>query len=434
VACHSSSGSRVGHLSYKHHSADRERNREGARSELRISRSGTRAGRVGFAEGRSGIAPMSADESWATIGSMVPVARRNLFAEKGRFAMSVAGVAFAVLLILIVLSLYRGWSRTGSVYLQLPGSIWIAQAGTSDPFHSTSLLPGDRASALGRVPGVVSVLPVYARHIAFPGKGGMRPDAYAMAITAPRAEIPAAAKAFFPSRGHVVIDRVLAGELGVKQGGTLDLLGRRLVVGDLTSGGNKIVQFAFLNPFDGKALLGQPGRVSYYLLATAPAASLDAVGRRAAAVVPGSEFHTSADFAAAFSRLVSSGFLTVVEVLVGIGFVVGSAVIALTTYTATLEKARDYGVLKAVGASDGFLYRIVVAQSLIVGLAGAVIGIAASAAAADTIRRWVPEFVTDLRGLDVLAVFGAAMFMSILASFVPGRKLNRIDPGMVFRA
>ena len=32
----------------------------------------------------------------------VPVARRNLFAEKGRFAISVAGVAFAVLLMLIV--------------------------------------------------------------------------------------------------------------------------------------------------------------------------------------------------------------------------------------------------------------------------------------------------------------------------------------------
>jgi len=31
---------------------------------------------------------------------MVPVARRNLFAEKGRFAMSVGGVAFAVMLIL----------------------------------------------------------------------------------------------------------------------------------------------------------------------------------------------------------------------------------------------------------------------------------------------------------------------------------------------
>lgn len=91
---------------------------------------------------------------------MVPVARRNLFSEKGRFAMSVGGVAFAVLLILIVVSLYRGWSGAGSVYTKLPGNVWIAQTGTSDPYHSTSLLPAGKARQLARVSGVAAVLPV----------------------------------------------------------------------------------------------------------------------------------------------------------------------------------------------------------------------------------------------------------------------------------
>jgi putative ABC transport system permease protein len=365
---------------------------------------------------------------------MVPVARRNLFAEKGRFAMSVGGVAFAVLLILIVVSLYRGWSRTGSVYLKLPGDVWITQAGTADPFHSTSLLPAGRISELARVPGVVAVLPVYARHLAFPAGGG-RVDAYAMAIAAPHGmPLPAEARPYFPAPGHVVIDRVLAAEAGSKEGGRLHVLGHTLLVDKLTTGGNKIVQFAFLNPADGKALLGEPGQVSYYLLAAAPGANLTRVGRAAVAVVPGSEAHTTAEFADAFSRLVSSGFLRVVGVLVGIGFVVGGAVIALTTYTATVEKARDFAVLKAVGATGLFVYRIVVWQSLLVGMVGALLGIAATALAADLIGRWVPEFVTDLRTLDVLGVFGAAVLMSIAASFVPVRRLNRIDPAMVFRA
>jgi putative ABC transport system permease protein len=366
---------------------------------------------------------------------MVPVARRNLFAEKGRFAMSVGGVAFAVLLILIVVSLYRGWSRTGSVYLNLPGDVWIAQAGTADPFHSTSLLPAGRTSELARVPGVAAVMPVYARHLAFPTGGGSRVDAYAMAIAAPRGmQLSADAWRYFPGPGHIVIDRVLAGEARVKQGGRLYVLGHAFVVDKLTSGGNKIVQFAFLNPAEGKALLGESGRVSYYLLATSPSANLAALGRTAVEAVPGSEAHTKVEFANAFSRLVNSGFLSVVGVLVAIGFVVGGAVIALTTYTATVEKARDFGVLKAVGASGSFVYRIVVWQSLLVGLAGSLLGIAASALAADLIGRWVPEFVTDLRMLDVLGVFGVAVLMSIAASFVPVHRLNRIDPAMVFRA
>ncbi|HEY7537457.1 MAG TPA: FtsX-like permease family protein [Gaiellaceae bacterium] len=366
---------------------------------------------------------------------MVPVARRNLFAEKGRFAMSVGGVAFAVLLILIVVSLYRGWSAAGSVYRELPGDVWLAQAGTSDPYHSTSLLPAGHAAALARVPGVAAALPVYARHLAFPTRGGERVDAYLMSIGLPRGlDLPAETKRFFPAAGHVLIERGLADQAGVKAGGELVVLGRRLVVDPVTGGGNKIVQFAFVNPVDGRALLGQPGRVSYYALVLEEGANPTAVARAAVSVVPGSETHTSADFAGAFQRLVTSGFLSVVGVLVGIGFVVGGAVIALTTYTATVEKARDFGVLKAVGAPGSFLYRIVVWQSLIVGLAGSVLGILVAALTAGLIGRWVPEFVTDLRALDTLGVFAAAVVMSVVASFVPVRRLNRIDPAMVFRA
>jgi putative ABC transport system permease protein len=366
---------------------------------------------------------------------MVPVARRNLFSEKGRFAMSVGGVAFAVLLILIVVSLYRGWSGAGSVYTKLPGNVWIAQTGTSDPFHSTSLLPAGKGQQLARVPGVAAVLPVYARHLAFPSRTGHALDAYILAIQVPPGlPLPAASRRYLPLPGHIVVDRVLADDAGVAQGGRLTVLGHTLTVDSLMHGGNKLVQYAFLNAADGRPLLGEPGHVSYYLLATRPGADPAAVGKAAAAVVPGSEAHTADDFARSFSRLVSSGFLSVVGVLVGIGFVVGGAVIALTTYTATVEKSRDFGVLKAIGASGAFLYRIVVWQSLLVGLSGSVLGIAVSAATARVIGSRVPEFVTDLRLSDVIAVFAAAVLMSIVAAFVPVRRLNAIDPAMVFRA
>jgi putative ABC transport system permease protein len=292
----------------------------------------------------------------------------------------------------------------------------------------------DRAARLARIPGVDAVMPVYSRHLAVSVRGG-RADVYGLGVTRPKGmALPRSAILYFPAAGHVVIDRVLADKAGVGVGGRLDILGRRLVVDHVTSGGNSIVQFAFLNPIDARALLGEQGRVSYYLLATSRTADLGAVERAAVAAVPGSEVHTSSDFAGAFGRLVSSGFLSVVGVLVGIGFVVGGAVIALTTYTATVEKARDFGVLKAVGAPDGFVYRIVIQQSLLVGLAGSVLGILVAAIAAGLITRWVPEFVTDLRALDVLGVFGIAVLMSIAASFVPVRRINRIDPAMVFRA
>jgi putative ABC transport system permease protein len=119
---------------------------------------------------------------------------------------------------------------------------------------------------------------------------------------------------------------------------------------------------------------------------------------------------------------------------VGIGFAIGGAVIALTIYAATVEKARDFGVLKAIGADDRFVYRIVVQQSLGVGAAGALLGIAASSLAATLIRRDVPEFVTNLEPLDAAGVFVIALLVSAVAAVVPVRRISRIDPAMVFRA
>jgi putative ABC transport system permease protein len=122
-----------------------------------------------------------------------------------------------------------------------------------------------------------------------------------------------------------------------------------------------------------------------------------------------------------------------VSVLVGIGFVVGGAVIALTTYTATVERAREFGVLKAIGATDGFLSRVVVEQSLLVGFIGSLLGIGVSAATTAFVGHWVPEFITDLRPVDAAAVFAGALVTAVAAAYVPVQRLIRIDPAMVFR-
>ena len=60
------------------------------------------------------------------------------------------------------------------------------------------------------------------------------------------------------------------------------------------------------------------------------------------------------------------------------GFVIGLAVVALTVYTATLDRRSEYGVLKAVGARNRHLYGIVLAQALYSVALGIVVGELAS--------------------------------------------------------
>jgi len=367
---------------------------------------------------------------------MVPVARRNLLAEKGRLAISVAGVAFAVLLTLLVLSLYRGWSSVGKLIERLPGDVWIAQQGTSGPFNSSSYLTGGLEDKLAGISGVQLVLPVYAREMSFDHKG-KELRVFFMALDAP-AGAPLSQdvrERFLPAEGDVNLDTVFADEAGVGVGDTLDVQGRALRVARISAGGNAaLTQFAFLNAEDARQIFGVPGVVTFYLLTTSAGAEVNAIEAAAKEVVPKSEARTSEEFAGQISKTVEKGFLPVVGVLVGLGIVVGGAVIGLTTYTATIEKSRDFGVLKALGASGAYLYRIVITQSLIVGVLGSLLGVIASAIAADLIQRSIPEFLTEFWWTDAALVVGGALAMAVVASFVPVRRINGIDPAMVFRA
>jgi putative ABC transport system permease protein len=143
---------------------------------------------------------------------------------------------------------------------------------------------------------------------------------------------------------------------------------------------------------------------------------------------------TTDQFATSVRKEIDESFLPIITVLLGIGFIVGAAVVGLIIYTATIERAREYGVMKAVGASSGYLYRIVASQSVMVTGAGFVAGLGAAILVAWFAGQLVPDFSTDFEPFDVLGVLAAAAGMAIAASFVPVRRVTRIDPAMVFRA
>ena len=81
-----------------------------------------------------------------------------------------------------------------------------------------------------------------------------------------------------------------------------------------------------------------------------------------------------------------------------------------------------------------FLYRIVLSQSAIVTGAGFLVGLAGAMATARLAESAVPEFATDFQTRDVGLVFLAAAAMALIASFMPVRRINNIDPAIVFRA
>lgn len=367
---------------------------------------------------------------------MTNIAWKNLVREKTRLAISVGGVAFAVLLILILRGLYAGITDQSVEYIRSVGAeLWVAQAGTpGDFFHSVSLLPDETQQRLEAVDGVDDVFPLASVPVVFRLRG-TEVDFRLMGVdpsTGVGGPPGVASGKRIPAPGELIVDRVFADNHGVALGDELDVRGLRLRVVGIARGGNAVIsQFAWAAIPDVVRLLGAEGFVNYFVVRTTePAAE---VAGRIRAEVPGVNPLTQEEFEEKNTADLREGFLPILWVLVVIALAIGVAVIGLTIYTATIEKAREYGVLKAIGFSNRRLYRIVYQQSLTAGVAGFAAGTGLAFGLGALLERAIPSFVTSIRATDVGLAAGAALLMALASSFIPIRPVARLDPASVFR-
>jgi putative ABC transport system permease protein len=105
----------------------------------------------------------------------------------------------------------------------------------------------------------------------------------------------------------------------------------------------------------------------------------------------------------------------------------------MVIYTATVERTREYGVLKAVGAKNRYLYGLVTVQGVVTAVSGALLGIGLAWLAAQLIMNNSPKFLIILEPQPVLWVSLSSLLMGILAALLPARAVAHLDPAQVFR-
>lgn len=366
---------------------------------------------------------------------MLFLARKNLFAEKTRLLISIGGVAFAVLLMFVIGGLYRGWQTKLTVYLQsLTADFVVGQQGSADTTHSMSFLPASLGATVRQVVGVTDLDDFMGRQImvskdtkeyriflvGFDPKTGQNGP---LGITAGTKDI---------RDGQVVIDRAFARKSGYALGSTMSIAGQPLTVAGIsTQGDGLIYQYVYVTKNDARAILQLGPMINYFLV---QAADLASTRERLVQQFPELTIMTKQEFIDNNRALVTETFLPIVGVLVAIAFFVGSAIVGLTIYTATIEKSREYGMLKAIGSSNGLLYRIVLEQSLIAGTIGFALGLALSLVVSWLASLLVAGFISTISVQDAFGVFGAAVLMSLIAAWVPARRLGSIDPALVFKS
>lgn len=117
-----------------------------------------------------------------------------------------------------------------------------------------------------------------------------------------------------------------------------------------------------------------------------------------------------------------------IGVVIAIGAIVGFIVVSMVMYTAVLERTREIGILRSLGASSITIFSLLLKETLAVALVGSVAGIALT-----YLARWAIEHV-GRSGLTQEIVYGwwpiaalVAVTGSILGTLMPAVKAIRQD-------
>jgi putative ABC transport system permease protein len=122
------------------------------------------------------------------------------------------------------------------------------------------------------------------------------------------------------------------------------------------------------------------------------------------------------------------GFQQFIEVVIGVAVVIGFIVIFQAMYTAVIERTREIGILKSMGASKMYVVNIVVRETLLLAAVGTLAGILISYAAKNAIRARFPTLIVEIQPDWLFYAAGIALAGAILGAIYPAYKAAQKDP------
>jgi putative ABC transport system permease protein len=342
------------------------------------------------------------------------IALRDLQWRRRRFIIAVLATALVFALTLLLSGAGTGLRNEATAIVDvIDVDAWVVPEGTSGPFTASSALPAAAAGDVAEVPGVRRADPlVFLR--ATVGQGDER-DVNVIGYTTGGVVGPAVDDGRLPERpGETLADSSLGYDIGEElrlNDRPLRVVGER---GGITFNFGVPTLFVPIEDVQALAFGGSP-------LATSIVT--DGAPRRAPA---GLTVLDRDQVVADMRRPMASGLQTIdfINVLL---WIIAAGIIGSIVYLSSLERARDFAVLKATGAADGALLAGLALQAV-------VLSVAAAAAAVVLARLLEPGFPfaiqTSLGAYVLLPAIAVAV--GLLASLAGLRRAMRVDPALAF--
>src|SRR3569623_1270127 len=317
---------------------------------------------------------------------MWTLARKLLLHDRLRFAVAIAGVSVSVMLVLVQVGLYFGFMDTASSIIDASSAdLWVGKAG-NESFEFASPFDERTYYKVASIPGVEHaerVLMNFAQFKLADG-GDLGVQIVGIETTGPALLAPWHVIAGDGSRraepGAIVVDRTEYSKLKIDHvGHTTEVSGVRAEVVAMTKGIRSFttspIEFTALRTARSYMPTLGPDADTYVLVKVKPGVSplwvktqIDQLPHLAAYTTHEMSERTRKYWSSRTG--VGAGFFTTAV----LGVIVGFVVVGQILYSGTLQYIREYGTLKAMGARNSMVVRVILAQAMISAALGFVVG------------------------------------------------------------
>ncbi len=353
----------------------------------------------------------------------------NLVHRPIRSLISVVAIAVEVTLILVIVGLSIGMLNDAKerqagigadVIVQPPGSSFLAGI-TGAP------VPVKVANVIRRLPHVAAVSPVVMQM----NTAGNVEVIYGIDLKSFEAlggPFRYLAGGPFTGPDTVLVDNYFADANHVTVGSTLNVLNHEVKVAGIVEQGRGARKFLPIETLQN--WIGAQGKASAFYLKLDSPSNAGAVVNEIKSVsgMQSYKVRTMRDYLSLFTAGNLPGLKLFLKVVIGVAVVIGFIVIFQAMYTAIMERTREIGILKSLGASKFYIVNTVLRETVLLAIAGTIVGIGFSYAVSNAILARFPTLRVVIQSdwvgyAAIIAIIGA-----VLGSLYPAYMAAQKDP------
>lgn len=373
---------------------------------------------------------------------MFRTALRFLIYDKAKSIGALAGVIISVFLIgQQVGLLFFFFDAMGALAKNNSGYIWVTDSKTTN-VNALSALDMRVGYELESIPGVQKVYPLVVSSGAAKFANGKSSGLLLIGVQYPEFaggpwRLDSVPPSVLLTEGAVITDYFdKAGLGGAEVGDYFEINGKKVFIAANTRGVRSFGGTYAFTMIDRARYLGNfpTTKVSAFLVAwdkKLPAAQV--IANINASPIFGIRAWSAKELSdsSIIELLTTSGIAISLGSLITFALIVGFVIIGLTLYSSAIDRIRDYGTLKAMGANNWYVRRLILTQAFLIACIGfvlgflLVLGFKQGVAQAGTIFEfpgWVP-----------VALFGITLLIAIFGSGFAIRRIVTIEPSAVFR-